>query len=252
MTQKLYSDRITVKTTSFFLERTFFMYTTLLFDADNTLLDFDKDEKQALTGVMNEYGVPVSEENIRTYSEINQGLWKKFEKGEITKPELKRIRFGLFFDAIGFKTDADVFEVNERYLSFLSGGGNLLEGAKEICQKLSHKGYELYIVTNGVASTQAQRLSRSGILPLFRDVFVSETVGYQKPRKEFFDYVLQNIKEKDKSRILVIGDSLSSDIKGAINSSLKCVWLNRDSAPVPGNMKIDYVIENISQLGDIL
>lgn len=228
------------------------MYTTLLFDADNTLLDFDKDERQGLIRVLNEYGVPVSEENIAIYSKINQGLWKQFEKGEITKPELKRIRFGLFFDAIGFKSDTDVFEVNERYLSFLSDGNNLLDGAKELCESLKAKGYDMYIVTNGVANTQKRRLTQSGILPLFTEVFVSETVGFQKPRKEFFDYVLENIKEKDINKILLIGDSLSSDIKGAVNSGIKCVWYNKENTNIPEYPKADYVINNISELEEIL
>lgn len=228
------------------------MYTTLLFDADNTLLDFDKDERQALIRVLTEYGVPVSEENISTYSKINQGLWKRLEKGEITKPELKKIRFGLFFDAIGFVSDIDPFEVNERYLSFLSEGGNLLEGAKQICERLKAEGYEMHIITNGIADTQRKRLTRSGIYGLFETVFVSETVGYQKPRKEFFDYVLKNIRQQDKDKVLVIGDSLSSDIKGAVNSEIPCVWLNMNNAAAPEDMKIDYVINDISELYKIL
>ena len=228
------------------------MYTTLLFDADNTLLDFDKDERQALIKVLTEYGVPVSEQNIQTYSKINQGLWKQLEKGEITKPELKKIRFRLFFDAIGFESEVDAFEVNERYLSFLSEGGNLLEGAMELCQRLKNEGYEMHIVTNGIAETQKKRLTRSGIYDLFETVFVSEVIGHQKPKREFFDYVLDNIKQKDKSRMLVIGDSLSSDIKGAVDSGIPCVWLNMNNTAAPEDMKIDYVINNISELYKIL
>ena len=228
------------------------MYTTLLFDADNTLLDFDKDERQALIRVLNEYGVPVSEENIKTYSKINQGLWKQFEKGEITKPELKKIRFALFFDAIGFDKNVDAFEINERYLSFLSEGGNLLDGAKELCENLKSNGYDMHIVTNGVANTQKRRLTQSGILPFFTKLFVSETVGYQKPRKEFFDYVLNDIEEKDMSKILLIGDSLSSDIKGAVDSGIKCVWFNKEKTPLPDNTAPDYIINELDELYDIL
>lgn len=228
------------------------MYTTLLFDADNTLLDFNKDERQGLIRVLNEYKVPVSEENIATYSKINQGLWKQFEKGEITKPELKRIRFRLFFDAIGFESDIDAFEVNERYLSFLSDGDNLLDGAKELCRTLKDKGYDMHIVTNGVADTQRRRLTQSGILPFFNKIYVSETVGYQKPRKEFFDYVLTDIEEKDINRILLIGDSLSSDIKGAVNSGIKCVWFNKDKAVLPEDIRPDYIINELNELYEIL
>ncbi len=201
-------------------------YSTLLFDADNTLLDFSKSERLSLIKTMNDYGVPVNETNIRTYVDINNSLWKRLEKKEITKPELKKIRYRLFFEAINFPFDGDPFEVNEHYLALLSQCGYTMDGAAELTEKLSLAGYELYIVTNGVAKTQAQRLEKSGLLPYIRDVFVSETVGFPKPDKRFFDYVLENIPEKDKSKIIVIGDSLSSDICGAVNSGLDSIWLN--------------------------
>ncbi|MEE1321812.1 MAG: YjjG family noncanonical pyrimidine nucleotidase [Acutalibacteraceae bacterium] len=227
-------------------------YTTILFDADNTLLDFDKDEHQALVRTLEDYGVPVTEENISTYVNINKSLWKKIETGEITKPELKRTRFRLFFDAIGFECDEEPLSVNEHYLALLGEGGNTLEGAVELCKELKSKDYDLYIVTNGVAATQAKRLTKAGLLPYFTEVFVSETVGYQKPKKEYFDYVLNTVKEKDKSRILLVGDSLSSDIQGAMNVGLPCCWLNLFGDVAGEKYKIDYIIDDIRKVTDIL
>ncbi len=227
-------------------------YTTVLFDADNTLLNFDKDENCALRKVMELYGVPVTEENIKTYVEINQGMWKALERGELTKPELKRTRFRKFFDAIGFETDADVFEVNEKYLSLLGEGGNTLDGAVDLCRELKEEGYDLYIVTNGVANTQKNRLTRSGLLPYFTDIFVSETVGHQKPKKEYFDYVLSHIRETDKEKIILVGDSLTSDIKGAMNAGLKSVWLNLKGQKLPEEYKPDYMIEDVRDVRGIL
>lgn len=227
-------------------------YTTILFDADNTLLDFDKDEHQALVRTLEDYGVPVTEENISTYVNINKSLWKKIETGEITKPELKRTRFRLFFDAIGFECDEEPLSVNEHYLALLGEGGNTLEGAVELCKELKSKDYDLYIVTNGVAATQAKRLTKAGLLPYFTEVFVSETVGYQKPKKEYFDYVLNTVKEKDKSRILLVGDSLSSDIQGAMNVGLPCCWLNLFGDVAGEKYKIDYMIDDIRKVTDIL
>lgn len=227
-------------------------YTTVLFDADNTLLDFDKDENCALRKTMELYGVPVTEENIKTYVEINQGMWKAIERGELTKPELKRTRFKKFFEAINFRCDTDPFEVNEKYLSLLGEGGNTLEGAVELCRELKEKGYDLYIVTNGVANTQKKRLTKSGLLPLFTDIFVSETVGHQKPKKEYFDYVLSHIKEKDIDKIILVGDSLTSDIKGAMNVSLKSVWLNLKGQDLPEEYKPDYVISDVRDVRGIL
>lgn len=227
-------------------------YTTILFDADNTLLNFDLDERQALIKTMTEYGVPVNEENINIYVNINKGLWKQLEKGEITKPELKRIRYKLFFDAIGFTSDIDPFEVNERYLHLLGEGGNTLDGAKELCEELKNDGYDLYIVTNGVAATQARRLTKAGLTPCFKEIYVSDTVGFPKPKKEFFDYVLSEILEKDRSKILLVGDSLSSDIKGAMNAKLDSAWLNLFGAELPEEFQPTYIISDIREVRNIL
>ena len=223
-------------------------FTTLLFDADDTLLDFHKDERQALIKALTHYGVPTTEENIKIYSEINQGMWKQLERGEITKPELKRTRFKKFFEAINFCCDEEPLTVNEYYLSLLGEGGNTLEGAVETVKSLKEKGFELHIITNGIAATQAKRLGRSGLLPYINEVFVSETIGYQKPRKEYFDAVLEAIKEKDKEKILVIGDSLTSDIQGAMNASLPCCWLNRYGKELPENYEVDFVIEDVREV----
>lgn len=223
-------------------------YTTLLFDADNTLLDFHKDERQALIRVLTHYGVPVTEENVKIYSEINLGMWKQLERGEITKEELKRTRFRKFFAAIGFECNEEPLTVNDYYLSLLADGGNTLEGAVETVKTLYEAGFELHIVTNGIAATQAKRLSRSGLLLYIKEVFVSEKIGYQKPRREYFDAVLEKISEKDKSKILVIGDSLTSDIKGAMNAGLPCCWLNHTGEALPEGYAVDYEIRDVREV----
>ncbi len=227
-------------------------YTTLLFDADETLLDFDRDETDALSRILDECGIEKSQENISTYKGINQGLWKALERGEIDKPRLKQVRFRMFFDKIGYTPAEDPFTINERYLSYLSEGGNLLAGAKEIINELHCDGYDLYIVTNGIENTQRRRLTKAGILPCFTEIFVSETIGHQKPKKEYFDYVLTHIGEKDKSKVLLIGDSLTSDIKGALNAGITCAWLRRSPATDSGELKPDYIIDDISQVRDLL
>ncbi len=227
-------------------------YTTILFDADDTLLDFGKDETQALIAILEKYGIETSDENITAYKEINVSLWKALERGEIDKPTLKQIRFRLFFEKIGFETTEDPFKINEEYLSKLSDGGNLIEGAKELVESLKKQGYDLYIVTNGIANTQRKRLTKSGILPCFTDVFVSETIGYQKPRKEYFDYVLSHIKEKDIGKVLLVGDSLTSDIKGAFDAGIACAWLRHKPTADYSAYSPDFVIDSISQVNSLL
>ena len=227
-------------------------YTTILFDADDTLLDFNKDETQALLKTLQNHDVPITDENIATYKEINVGLWKALEKGEIDKPTLKKVRFRLFFQKIGFETTTDPFTINEEYLSNLGDGGNLLSYAKDLLNNLKAEGYDLYIVTNGIEHTQKRRLTKAGILPYFTDIFVSEAIGYQKPRKEYFDYVLSHIKEKDIGRVLLIGDSLSSDIKGAEYAGINCIWLRHDAAADCGERKPDYIIGDLREVEEIL
>lgn len=227
-------------------------YTTLLFDADETLLDFSRDETDALSKILDECGIEKSKENIKTYKEINVGLWKALERGEIDKPTLKRIRFSIFFDKIGYTPKEDPFIINERYLSYLGEGGNLLEGAKELIRDLYSAGYKLYIVTNGIEATQKKRLTKAGILPFFTEIFVSEAIGYQKPAKEYFDYVLTHIDEKDKSRLLLIGDSLTSDIKGAVGAGIACAWLRHDSTAISCELSPDYIIDSITRVKSII
>ena len=227
-------------------------YTTLLFDADNTLLDFDKAENEALKKVMTDYKLHITEENCRRYSEINDALWKKFEKGEIEKADIKSTRFREFFKFMKVEEDYDPLEVNNTYISYLREGGYVIEGANELCKALKEKGYMIYVITNGIAATQARRLSLSGLLPYIDDVFVSETIGFQKPKKEYFDYVLSSIKETDKNKILVIGDSLSSDIKGAENADLPYIWYNHRKIEIPDTLKAEAVISDIRELHDIL
>ncbi len=227
-------------------------YTTLLFDADETLLNFDKDETDALSKILDECGIAKTAENISAYKEINLGLWKALERGEIDKPGLKKVRFKMFFDKIGYIPAEEPFIINERYLSYLGEGGNLLDGAKELITELHQTGYDLYIVTNGIEKTQKKRLTKAGILPYFSELFVSEAIGHQKPKKEYFDYVLAHIKEKDIGRVLLIGDSLTSDIKGALNAGIPCAWLKHNPAADTMGLKPDYIIDTIREVRKLL
>lgn len=192
-------------------------YTTLLIDADDTLLDFHKAEAAAIKAVCDRFGIDYCEEVRRTYSQINDSLWKQFEKGLVTRDIIKLRRFKQFAEYTGSSAPAQ--QMSDCYIEALSRQGALLEGAEELCRRLSEK-YDLYIITNGLAPVQNGRLKRCGLLPFFKDIFISEEVGGQKPDKTFFDAVLARLDEKDKGRICIIGDSMSSDILGGINSGI--------------------------------
>lgn len=200
-------------------------YTTLLLDADETLLDFISAEASAIKTVCEKYNIPYSEEVRKAYSAINLNLWKKLEKGLITRKEIQLRRFKEFALYIG--TDADPIFMAKDYVEALKLGGMVLDGAKELCRDLS-KEYSLYIVTNGITAVQESRFERSGLLPYFKDIFISEKFGSAKPEKQFFEAVFKEIDEKNTHKICIIGDSMSSDILGGINAGIDTCYFNAD------------------------
>lgn len=198
-------------------------YSTILFDADETLLDFPAAEKAALGKVCEQYDINYSEEIRSTFSSINLALWKQLEKGLITRDLIRIRRFEQF--AEHFCLTADPKEMAVSYVEFLSTFAFLLPGADSLCERLS-KEYNLCMVTNGIGTVQQSRLAKSGLLPFFSKIFVSEEVGSQKPSKKFFDFVFENIPEKDKNKIIIVGDSMSSDILGGINAGIDTCFFN--------------------------
>ncbi len=223
-------------------------YTSLFLDLDNTLLDFNMAEAVAVRKVLAQYGLPCDDEAVKVYSEINLGFWKRFEKGEIPKNAIFEGRFYSFLEHYGKK--GDVPAISKDYCKNLSEGYFTVNGAIEILGYLKEKGYKLYATTNGFSFTQYNRIKHSGLEPYFDGVFISEDTGHQKPEKEYFDYVFEHISEKDKKRILVVGDSQSSDILGGINAGIDTCWFNPDKASpkYPSN----YEISKLSELRTIL
>lgn len=221
-------------------------YTTLLFDLDDTLMDFKKAEENAIEKLLLKYSLPATEENKRLYSLTNQSKWKALEKGEITRKELFATRFPDFFKALG--VEADGAKANADYMHFLSQGRFVIDGAEDICREL-RKSYSMYIITNGAKIVQQGRLTDLPLMQYFDGVFISEEVGFDKPKKEYFDHVFLNIPEKDKSKCLVIGDSLSSDILGAVNYGIDCCWISEKTS---SEIKPTYQISTLKELLNIL
>ncbi len=222
-------------------------YTTLLIDLDETLFDFSKSEKFAIDKLMEKYNIPVTEENRRLYSAINDEKWKKLERGELTRQQLFHERFAGFLKKTGVTADTD--EANLSYMKFLSQASFILDGALETCKKLSEN-YSLYLVTNGTKIVQNGRLNGSPIMKYIKGVFISEEIGFNKPQKEYFAYVLEHIEERDKKKILVVGDSPSSDIAGAINSGLDSCLVNRKNQNVESGAT--YTISYITEIFEVL
>ena len=224
-------------------------YDVIFFDADDTLLDFQKAEKTALSEVFKSYGIEDKEEIFNKYIRINSKLWKSFERGEIAKEDILNSRFTLLFQELCI--DKDGVKCNNDYLEALGRGDFLLDGALEACEYLSSY-CDLYILTNGVSKTQHSRIDNTPLMKYFKGVFVSEEVGYQKPLKEYFDFVFSTIGEVDKNRVLMVGDSLSSDILGGINAGIDTCWFNPHHKENTTDLKYNYEIASLQELYSIV
>ncbi|OJG72536.1 HAD superfamily hydrolase [Enterococcus quebecensis] len=216
---------------------------------DDTLLDFQLTEKKALQALFQEEGLALTDEIAATYKKINSQLWQDFEQGKTTKKTITETRFSLLFKQLDKKVDGK--KLGQKYRYHLSQGHDLLGNSKEIIQQLKPN-YQLYIVTNGVAKTQYQRLDDSELRPFFNDVFVSEEVGYQKPMKEYFDYVFERIPSFDQEKTLIIGDSLASDIQGGNLAEIQTLWLNSSKQPADSIIKPTYEISRLDDIFSVL
>ncbi len=223
-------------------------YTTLYFDLDNTILDFTAAEYNAIRKLLALYNLPVTDEVVSTYSKINQMWWERFEKGEIEKSEIFAGRFRDLLNYFNFSGDPD--KMGEDYFELLSMGYDAIDNAEAALKYLKEKGYTICITTNGVSRTQYRRIDGCGLKQYFDYIFVSEDACHQKPEPEYFEYVMSNTPEKDKSKILVIGDSMSSDILGGINFGVDTCWFNPKQKDA--TYETTYQITDILHICDIL
>ncbi len=224
-------------------------YKTLLFDADDTLLDFGRAEHAALTDTLLQNGLPCTPEITSRYSEINLSLWKALERGEIEKSRLRVERFECFCNEFGF--DADPLVLADTYTERLSEKSYTIEGVVELCAKLS-KFYRMYIVTNGLKVIQTRRFAASGLPPYFEKSFISEDVGFEKPDRRYFEKLAESIPDFDKETTLIIGDSLTSDMRGGVNFGIDTCWYNPKNKTAPTEFELTYEVHSIAELGKLL
>ncbi len=226
------------------------MITTILWDVDGTLLDFVYSQRLAISQCFQTAGLTINDEIIQRYSQINDSYWKRLELGEVTKSQLLSGRFLDLFAEYGIQ-GVDVEAFRREYQEALGKCFAYIDDSLNICHALRGK-VKQYVITNGVTSTQQSKLKLSGLADCMEALFISEQIGTPKPGKAFFDAVLSSIEEKDKSRILVVGDSLSSDIKGGVMAGVKTCWYHPEGAVNTTEYQSDYEISDLHQIFALL
>ncbi len=226
-------------------------YTTVFWDLDQTLLDFDRSMEYALQAVFAQYGLKIHEEMTARYSVINRSYWLRLESGELSKEQVTVGRFRTFFEELGI-THVSPEELNVDYQRELGSVFFFMEGAKELVALLKERGYRQYVVTNGVNATQANKMRLSGLDRIMDGVFVSELMGYPKPRKEFFDGCFAALSDVDRNKCILVGDSLTSDMRGAENAGIASCWFNPEKQEKDVDVRTDYEIRRLEELISIL
>ena len=217
------------------------MIKTILWDIDGTILNFQSAAENSLKNTFRKFGYgEITDELLHMYEEINDVYWCKLEKGEITKEKLLVERFVEFFTKIGVETTR-VKEFNQAYLNGLLDTVVFMPEAYETVKKL-HPQYKQYIVTNGVKQLQRQKIAKAKIEEFFDGIFISDEIGHEKPQIEFFDYVFDRIETQNRDEIMIIGDSLTSDIAGGIHAGIHTCWYHPSNEENHSDIKPKFTV----------
>ncbi len=231
------------------------MLKTILFDIDNTLLSFDEYVKESMKNGFKKFGIGrYEDEMFYIFNQINTGLWQAIEKGEIDFEELQKKRWNMIFECLGITADGEAFEKYFRECLFESAIP--VDGAIELLKYLCGK-YTLCVASNGPYLQQVNRLKVSGMLPYFFDLFISEEIGSSKPSERFFNTCIDRLnlkleQEIQPCEIMIIGDSLSSDMAGGIQVGMQTCFYNPDKKSIPCEMNLNYHVASLKEIKNIL
>lgn len=217
-------------------------------DIDDTLLDFTKCANDAIKSACNKFGVPYTTTLVDTFHPINLDLWHRLEKKEVTKEKLFDTRFQIVFDKLGIKADGIAFETAFR--ENFHESAILVDGARDLLEYLRSK-YKVYVASNVSMHQQTNRMKKAELDGYIDGYFVSEEIGFPKPQKEFFDACFKALPDVKPQDVVMIGDSLSADIKGACEYGLKTIWYNHRNEPT-SDVKCDYIVSRLSEVKNIL
>lgn len=217
-------------------------------DIDDTLLDFTKCANDAIKSACSKFGVPYTTTLVDTFHPINLDLWHRLEKKEVTKEKLFDTRFQIVFDKLGIKADGIAFETAFR--ENFHESAILVDGARDLLEYLRSK-YKVYVASNASMHQQTNRMKKAELDGYIDGYFVSEEIGFPKPQKEFFDACFKALPDVKPQDVVMIGDSLSADIKGACEYGLKTIWYNHRNEPT-SDVKCDYIVSRLSEVKNIL
>lgn len=225
-------------------------YTHLLFDADNTLFDFDQAQEVSLRSAVKELCGKFNESWLDTYSKISVQCWREFEAGLISIDQLKLRRFKEFTDTTNI--DVDPKRLGDSYMQKLSQCSMLLDHCEPVLQEFSAKGCKMAIVTNGLSMIQRPRFKQSPITPLFDAIIISDEIGVAKPHPRIFEVAMEQLGSDNYNRTLMIGDNLLSDIEGANKFGIDSCWMNPDGRRNCESVKPTYQIKCLTQLLELV
>ena len=221
----------------------------LLIDLDNTLIDFNECARHSIMNAFEKLGFDYSPVVFDTFIEENVKIWKRLERGEITKPQLRANRWNIILARLGIEFDGTILE--EMFENGVAQGAYAVTGAYDLLDYLKDK-YEMYIVSNGFRYVQESRLKIGDFNKYFNNIFVSEDIGIPKPAKEFFDYCFKSLDNPDKTDVILIGDSLSADIKGGNDYGIDTIWFNKNGEDNLSLVKPTYIVNELNEIKNIL
>ena len=225
------------------------MIKNVFIDLDDTLFDFHKAEAIALAEMLSHFGFSINAELSDRYSLINKGQWELLEKKEKTREQVLLDRFSIFFSEIG--KDIDPREAREIYEYCLGSGHFFIDGAERLLSDLFGK-YDLYLASNGTEAVQVRRIASSGIAKYFKEIFISQAVGFDKPSREYFDACFSRIENFSNEETIIIGDSLSSDILGGKNASIRTCLFNPGAKENKTDIIPDFEVRSLSEIPGLL
>lgn len=231
-------------------------YSDLFIDFDDTLYDTKGNAVISLAEMFEHFQLnKYFDDPEFFYSEYwksNVELWDRYAKGEISRDYLIVERFRRpLSKGKGLNPSKEFcLKVSDVFLEYCSNKSGLVANAMDLIKYLKSKGYRMHICSNGFHEVQYKKLHACGLFEYFDTIILSEDAGYNKPDVRFFEYALKK-SGAEKSKTLMIGDNLSTDIKGAINAGIKTMYFNRKGTS-DEMQNIDYEIHNLKEIMNIL